>query len=137
MDFEHFQVDSSINYSNDRVVAWLDDTYQNGDIISNIEVIGKLEDIFSINQSTNIVVSIGYNHLLFKWELIRKIKSNNSIQLYTFIHLSAYIDKSAIIEPGVIVFLHSTIDFNVKLETGVLINNFALISHDSTIGMEE
>lgn len=71
------------------MVVWLDDIYQNGDIISNIEVIGKLEDIFSINQSTNIVVAIGYNHLLFKWELIRKIKSNNSIQLYTFIHPSA------------------------------------------------
>jgi len=123
------------NYSNDKVVAFVDDTYRKGEIISGIEVIGKIMDILNTKDIINIVVAIGYNHLNFKFHLLNNLKSNKSINLYNFIHPSAYIDKSATIEPGVVIFPHAIIDTNVTLKPGVLVNNSALISHDSSIGI--
>lgn len=79
------------------------------------------------------IVCLGYKHLNYKMEIIRKLKKKRS-KLYNFVHSTSYISKSAKIGEGVIIFPGCNIDLNCKINDGVLLNNSVTISHDTIIG---
>jgi sugar O-acyltransferase (sialic acid O-acetyltransferase NeuD family) len=121
------------NYSEDRVVGWIDDTKNIGKKISGVKVIGKIEDLKTINSPTTIALAIGYKHSQFKLKLIKTLKNNSFIELYSFIHPSAFVDISARLEPGVVIYPNATIDMRVFIKSGTIINNTVTVSHDTVI----
>lgn len=121
-----------IKNNNVIILGWLDDTLESGSVFNDLEVIGGLKDIEKFDNSVEFLIAIGYKNLKFKNELINKIKLSRK-KLHTFIHNTAFVDSTAIIEEGVIIYPGCIIDMNVKLKSGVLLNNGVIVSHDSTI----
>ena len=115
------------------ILGWLDDWKNKGDIYNGLPVLGKLEDVIHFEHEERFLIAIGYKHLIFKQSLIKRLEGLNKHQ-FTFIHPSAIVDPTAIIEEGVIIYPGAVIDMNVRLKKGVLVNNGAVISHDSYIG---
>ena len=122
-------------YSTDKVVGWIDDTKTKGEVIFGLKVIGSISELLTIESKITVAIAIGYKHSYFKLNLLKKIQDNKSIELYTFVHPTSFIDKTAILEPGVFIYPNVTIDMNVFLKAGVLINNSSTISHDSIINI--
>lgn len=79
------------------------------------------------------IIALGYKHLQLKKQITKHLQLKKR-KLLTFIHPSAIIDESAIIEDGTIIYPNVTIDKNVHIYSGCLINLSCTIAHDSTIG---
>ena len=114
------------------VIGWLDDTFKKGEVIDGVEVLGAIHDFKIFDTKTKFIVAIGYSALIFKNKLVNQLK-NEGRQLYTFIHPSAIIDSTAIIEEGVIIYPGCIIDMNAIIKSGVLLNNGVIVSHDSMV----
>ena len=121
--------------TNDIIVGWFDDTIPKGFFVEGFNVLGSLNDtehLYSKNEFDEVAIAIGYNHLDFKIKLLKRFEDEN-IKLYSFIHPSAIVDKSAIIEEGAIIYPGVIVDKNVKICKAVLLNIGAIISHDTEI----
>jgi sugar O-acyltransferase (sialic acid O-acetyltransferase NeuD family) len=79
------------------------------------------------------IISLGYNNLILKQEIIKKILNFNG-KLTTIIHDTSYISPRAKILQGVIIYPMCNIDKGVLIEEGVILNNSVIVSHDSRIG---
>ena len=78
-------------------------------------------------------VCLGYRHLPLKNKISKElIKSGRNLP--SFIHPSVYIAPSSTVEKGCILYPKSTIDMEVKIEQGALLNNSVIVSHNSIIG---
>jgi sugar O-acyltransferase (sialic acid O-acetyltransferase NeuD family) len=78
------------------------------------------------------LVCIGYHHLELKKKIISELQELNK-ELLTFVHPTAFVNKSAKIGKGVVIYPMCNIDRNCVLEEGVLVNNSCVVSHDTTI----
>ncbi len=76
--------------------------------------------------------TIGYLSLNIKQQVFEKLVKSG-LNIHSFIHQTAFVNPSATIGRGVIIYPMSNIDQNVILEDGVLLNNSCVISHDSRI----
>jgi len=79
------------------------------------------------------VIALGYKHLRIKCDITNWMISNNR-QLLSFIHPTSFINSSANIEQGVIIYPMCNLDTDVLLKSGVLLNNSVIVSHGTTIG---
>lgn len=120
------------SYSSDKVVGWFDDTNNKDCLINGVKVLGRIEDIeASTDDFECVLIAIGYKHLPFKYKLINQLKGK--VLFYTFIHPTANIDKTAIIEEGCFIYPNVTVDKGCHIKSGVLLNNSVTISHNSVI----
>jgi sugar O-acyltransferase (sialic acid O-acetyltransferase NeuD family) len=78
------------------------------------------------------IPTIGYLSINIKMKVVKSILDSN-LNLHTFIHPTAFINPTAMIGKGVIIYPMANVDQNVIIEDGVLINNSCIISHDSVI----
>ncbi len=83
--------------------------------------------------NTNFIVGLGYKDLKKRQEVFNTILKNNG-KVLGFTHNTAFLNKSATLGKGVIIYPRCNIDQNVVLGDGVLINNSVVVSHDSIIG---
>lgn len=100
----------------------------------NYPVLGKSTNvIMSYNQSLfdELIIGIGYNHLSLKDNLYQSFK--DKIPFGKVIHSSAWIDPSAHIGDGVVIYPRVVIDQNVEVKSNSLINLSVTIAHDSVI----
>lgn len=81
----------------------------------------------------DFVVSIGYKHLNLKNDLIHELLESKR-SLYSFIHPSSFINPSAQIGKGVIVYPMCNVDQHAELKDGAFLNNSVCVSHNSIIG---
>ena len=119
----------------DKVVAFFDDFQPKGTIIDSISVIGGTNDVleeYSKNSFDELLIGVGYNHMNTRKMLFEKY--HNDIPFYKFIHSSCYVDPSAEIGAGTVIYPRCVIDQNVKIGNNVLINISSSIAHDTTIG---
>ncbi|MDQ1857437.1 acetyltransferase [Chryseobacterium sp. WLY505] len=126
----HIQTDTD-----DKVVGFFDDFLEKGNSVKDLPILGGKEDVISVFQQDifdEIIIAIGYNHLEFKKQIFETFK--NKIPFYTFIHSASYIDPSAKIGEGSVIYPDCMIDQNVKIGDNVLINISCSIAHDSLIG---
>lgn len=77
-------------------------------------------------------IGLGYKHLRKKREII-DILIRRGRKLFTFIHPSAVIDKTAKIDVGTVIFPNVTIDKDVIIRKGCLLHLCVTISHNSII----
>lgn len=76
--------------------------------------------------------TIGYLNISIKTQVLQALLDAR-LNLYSFIHPTVFLNPTAQIGRGVVVYPKSNIDQNVIIEDGVLINNSCVISHDSII----
>ena len=121
--------------TDDKVVAFFDEYKEKDTLVDNIPVIGGNNDIEEAYKSKlfdEVLIAIGYKHLNFKKTIFDKLI--NRIPFYTFIHSSVYIDPSAKIGRGTVVYPGCILDQHVKIGDNVLLNIGCAIAHDSQIG---
>jgi sugar O-acyltransferase (sialic acid O-acetyltransferase NeuD family) len=115
-------------------VVFFDD-YFKGDILNGYKILGTISDIqvrFIENCFDEVIIGIGYNHLEFKKKLFLDLKKNK-IPIGTIIHSSSWIDKTATINNGCVIYPRSIIDAKSIIEENCIINLGCIISHDSVI----
>lgn len=119
----------------DKVVAFFDEFQQKGNLVHHIPVIGGNNDVlkeFKNNAFDEILIAIGYKHLHFKKQIFEELK--DKVPFYTFVHSTAYIDPSAKIGKGTVIYPRCTIDQFVEVGENVLVNISCTIAHDTKIG---
>jgi sugar O-acyltransferase (sialic acid O-acetyltransferase NeuD family) len=77
-------------------------------------------------------IGLGYHHLRLRNEIYDRLEKNQ-FSSPNVIHKTSYIHPTAEIAKGVIIYPMCNIGAFVKIKDGVLINNSAVISHDSFI----
>lgn len=122
------------HYSNNEVIAFFDDTIEKNKKIDGIPVLGTKGDIYNFkNNFDELAIAIGYKHLNVKENFVNEFK-NLKIDLHTFIHPQAIIDKSVKIGKNVIIFPGTVIGRNVIINDSVVLHNNVVVCHDSIIG---
>lgn len=122
------------NYSEDKVVGWVDDKKNIDELVLGIPVKSTIENLEQLDSNVFdcLAIGIGYKHLDFKYKLIEWLKKVG-FSLYSFIHPTAFIDKTAFLDEGVFIYPNVTIDQRVRVASGVILNNNVVVSHDSNI----
>lgn len=121
--------------SNDKVVAFFDEFQSAGTLIDDIPVTGGNNDVipqYEQNKFEAVLIAIGYKHIDTKKELFHKLEGK--VPFHQFIHSSAYIDPSATIGNGTVIYPGCVIDQKVVIEENVLMNVSCTVAHDTTIG---
>ena len=81
----------------------------------------------------SFIIALGYQQLPAKQRIIQRLNELGRT-VYSFIHSSCFVNHSAIIENGVVVYPMCNIDKEVRIGKGVLLNNSVTISHNTVIG---
>jgi sugar O-acyltransferase (sialic acid O-acetyltransferase NeuD family) len=119
----------------DKVVAFFDEFQPKEILIKNIPVIGGNNDVllkFSEDLFDEILVAVGYKHIAFRKQIFEDLRGK--IPFYTFVHSSVWVDKTAQIGQGSIIYPGCVIDQFVKIGENVLMNVSVTVAHDSEIG---
>lgn len=79
------------------------------------------------------IIGLGYKHLALKERLAEELLAAGR-ELPVMLHSHAYIDTSARLEAGCVVYPMVNIDQGVIVRVGALLNNSVVVSHDSVVG---
>jgi FlaA1/EpsC-like NDP-sugar epimerase len=93
------------------IAGYFDDYAIVGDVINGYPIIGKINNVldqFKKGTFDEIVTAIGFTRLEYRKDLYNYFKNN--IPFATFVHSSCFIDYSAILEEGVVLFPNCIID---------------------------
>lgn len=122
---EHGQVVAEIAKDLDyKHIAFLDD--------NNPDVIGKIDEMENFcGQYTEAFCGIGNNKL--RGEILRRLEMTG-FHIATLIHMTAYVSKSAKIEPGTLVEPKAIINTNSTINKGSIISVGAIVDHNVCIG---
>ena len=117
------------------VVGFVDDWQKKGSLIKELPILGTTNDIMALYQSglfDALFIAIGYKHLATKKTIFEKY--DGQIPFASIIANPTYIDHTATIGNGVIVYPGCVIDKNVVIGDNVVLNLNVVISHDTSIG---
>lgn len=78
-------------------------------------------------------VCLGYKHLETKTRIIRHLAKLRR-RPETFVHRTAFVNNTAKLGAGTIVYPMCNIDRNARIAAGVILHNSAVVSHDAQIG---
>ena len=78
-------------------------------------------------------LGLGYDHLDRKAEIATALLSAGR-RLPAFVHPSSHVDPSCHVRDGCVVYPMCSLGPGVELDVAVLVNNAAVISHDSRVG---
>lgn len=115
-------------------VVFFDD-FTKASVVNNCKVLGTTNDVlecFTQKKITHLMVGIGYKHMEARAAFYDQFK--NEIPFGTLIHSSCWVDPTAQIGAGVMVYPGSILDANVVIEHNVLLNVGCTIAHDTCIG---
>jgi len=117
------------------VVGFVDDWQVKGSAVNGIPVLGCIDDLLSVYQNgvfDETLIGVGYKHFQFRKSLYEKYKG--SVPFATFVHSSCYVDPTAEIGRGVVVYPRCIVDKNVFIKDNVIVDFGSGIGHDSVIG---
>lgn len=114
------------------VKGFYDDTCPGSEVMGK-PVFGLISDLHERDGWDSILIAIGYKHLRFRKSLFEQM-AKRGVPLATLIHPSCYVDPSAEVGSGTILFPRCVIDANVVVDTNCVLNAGCVIAHDSFIG---
>lgn len=82
---------------------------------------------------THLVMAIGYDHLERRLGLFHDLRGAG-FHFHTLVHSTVWVDPSATISEGAVLYPGCIVDRNVTVGANVLLNNGCIVSHDSIIG---
>lgn len=116
------------------VIGFVDDTKKN-ESVSGLPILGNICDIEKLyfsNFFDTLFIAIGYKHLQFKKELFAKLVGK--IPFANIIADPAYIDKTAIVGEGIMIYPGVIIDKNARIGNNTILNLGCVICHDTVVG---
>ena len=122
-----------INIKNEKYdfIGYFDDSFERNTLINNFPILGKVEDINSINYDVSIVIAIGEPNTKKK---ILKIIENKSVIFPNLIHPNVQLDNDGVtIGKGCIICSSNIITVNVSIGNFVILNLMCTVGHDTII----
>jgi len=112
-------------------IAFLDDN-KNLEIVAGWPVLDSLGQAeHYLTQYPQLIVAIGNNKL--RVQLINRFLEMG-FQIPSIIHPTAFVSKTASIEPGCVILAQSALNTGAKIGLGCIINTGATIDHDCVLG---
>jgi sugar O-acyltransferase (sialic acid O-acetyltransferase NeuD family) len=99
------------------------------------EIKGNTNDLvndFNKNFFDELIIGIGYNHLKVREE--KYISLKDKIKFGKIIHSTSWVDESAAIEEGCVIYPKCVIDKNVIIKYNTILNLNCTIAHDTILG---
>lgn len=115
-------------------VVYFDD-FENEKKVDGFDVLGKSDEVlqeFKKRTFDELIIGIGYKHLGVRKKMFNIYQ--NQVPLATIIHSSAWVDSSAHVEEGCIIYPRCEIDRNSVIKSNTILNLGCSIAHDTTIG---
>lgn len=115
-------------------VVFFDDFTKEEEVFGH-KVIGtfkEVEEAFQNKKFDELLIGIGYKHLSARKELFEFF--NNKIPFGTFIHSSSWIDDTAIIKKGVVIYPNCCVEAGSTIDNNSILNICCSIAHDTFIG---
>lgn len=115
-------------------VVFFDD-FTSEKTINNCKVLGATSDLlgaFDNHLFNELIIGVGYKHLKKRKELFENF--NGKIPFGKIVHSSSWIDPSAIIEEGCVIYPCCSIDAKAKIQANTVVNIGCTIAHDSIVG---
>lgn len=115
-------------------VVFFDD-FTNEKTANEYEVLGKTSDIenaFKNRLFDEILIGIGYKHLEAKAKIFNLLSVK--IPFGKIVHSTSWIDKTAVIESGCVIYPGCVIDAKSVIQSNVLLNVGCVVAHDTVIG---
>lgn len=115
-------------------VVFFDD-FSSESTVNGFQILGKtnhIQDAFDKKQFDEILIGIGYKHLAVRKQLFEQF--SEMIPFGKIIHSSAWVDPTALIKEGCIVYPSCCIDANAKVDCNTILNLACTVAHDSIIG---
>ncbi len=108
------------------ILGYIDDNIIKGTQITDLNVIGNIDDISKLDDEINIVIAIGNS--ITRKKIVEKIKKIKKVKFPNIIDPSVIIDEKFLKGEGNIICAGTIATVNIK------INNFNIINLDCTIG---
>lgn len=102
--------------------------------VNSFSVIGTTKDIesaFNNHLFDEIIIAIGYKHLAVKKQLFEQFQK--TIPFGTLIHSTSWLDPTAIVEKGCVIYPGCVIDAHTTIKENSLLNISCSIAHDTVI----
>lgn len=118
------------------VTGFVDDNMPVGEFSDGLPVLGGIADVPRLYDEKNFdeaFIAIGYIHFKLRRELYQLLTGRN-IPLATIIAPQVYVDPTARIGKGVIIYPGGVIDRETVIEDNVVLNLSCVIAHNSVIG---
>lgn len=116
------------------VVGYVDDWQEKGRKVNGIPVLGSIDELLSIYETgyfDEILIGVGYKHFNFRKRLFERFEKD--IPFATFVHSSCYVDPTAEIGKGVVIYPRCIIDKNAHIKDNVFVNWGTGIGHDAIL----
>lgn len=91
-----------------------------------------IESAFAQNQFDELLIGIGYKHLKVRAQLFEKF--NTKIPFGTIVHSTVWVDPTAEIKAGCVIYPGGVIDAQAVISENTILNVSCTIAHDTTIG---
>lgn len=130
------QLAHQVRLAGGEVVGFFDDVHPVGSIIGGFgPVLGPIpaKGEKKTSDHCQLVMAIGYDHLHRRLQLFSHLK-DSGFHFLTLVHATAWVDPTAILEEGVVLYPGCIVDRNVHIGANVLLNNGCIVSHDSSVG---
>ncbi len=114
-------------------VIFIDD-FAKENYINGFEIIGttnNIKKLFNENKFDELIIGIGYKHLHVRKKLFDEFYG--TIPFGKIIHSTTWVDKTAKINDGCVIYPCCVIDANVTIGFNSIINISSVIAHDSKI----
>lgn len=102
-------------------------------LVNNYPILGKIEDLNSIEENLYIVIGIGNPKIK---KLIRRKITNSKIKFPNIFHPTSviYNDSNVELGEGIVIAANSVLTVNINISDFVYINASTVIAHDTNIG---
>lgn len=104
--------------------------------ISPEPVLGTMAEVeaaYAAGQFKELLLGIGYQHMAYRQQVFNELIAAG-IPFAQFVHPAAYVDDSAVLQPGVFVSPGCVLDLNVQLEPNVFLYPGCIVAHDTRVG---
>ncbi|MEO6882677.1 MAG: acetyltransferase [Bacteroidia bacterium] len=115
------------DYHYDKILFY--DDFNTGNLICGNS--SNLIHDFNDKKFNELIIGIGYNFLKERQEKFKLFC--DKIPFGIIIHSSAWVDSTATINKGCVIYPRTTIDKNVIIHSNVIINLNCVIAHDSVV----
>ncbi len=115
-------------------VVFFDD-FATSDAVNGHLVLGKVADIanaFAEQRFDELIIAIGYKHLKVRKNLFQQFVGK--IPFGKIVHSIAWVDYSATIEEGCVIYPRCAIDAKAIIKANTILNIGCTIAHDTVIG---
>lgn len=92
----------------------------------------NIEEAFLNKVFDDLIIGIGYKYLDIRKALFERFE--NKIPFGIIVHSSSWLDKSATIKAGCVIYPRCCIDANVIIDNNTVLNLGCTVSHDTIVG---